>query len=467
MWTESRAMLFESRHITVTADHGTATLAFGFGGEPANALDLESLRELDDAIRAVSLTPSLAALVLRSSIPDAFCSGLRPSALASLTHPADRAAFAWYGQQVLERLACLDAVSIALIDGPCLGAGLELALACDHRLSIARPATHFRLPRSIRLFRRHVPPPSSDRSKGIATPRVRPNALWSRMCSARSSGYGLLRTALKDRTSDLSGPDRSTADQAASKPVPGSSGGRTSRVCRASSRWSKDPLSRHQTINPIQPFPDTVGLLGNDSIVDRLAAEVALRGGSIAVCGDRSGVFAGIATATARGFVTPLEAEQAWQRVRASDTLEGFDRAGLVFVVNGQRPFRVAAALSPRTIVCVVRADGSGSLDAAREFAMPFPFPRRLLRIGFSETKRLAIFPTQLLMWTRFPQLAAWMKPFGFSSVVFPLNRACCRGRRDHYDSGMSKSTKRRQRASARAKSTSACSRFIQRRSPR
>src|SRR4051794_35748839 len=127
-------MLFESRHITVTADHGTATLAFGFGGEPANALDLNSLRELDDAIRAVAYSPSVTTLVLRSSIPNTFSSGLRPSALASLTHPADRSAFAWYGQQVLERLACLDAVSIAFIDGPCLGVGLELALSCDYRL---------------------------------------------------------------------------------------------------------------------------------------------------------------------------------------------------------------------------------------------------------------------------------------------------------------------------------------------
>ena len=51
---------------------------------------------------------------------------------------------------------------------------------------------------------------------------------------------------------------------------------------------------------------------------------------------------------------------------------------------------------------------------------MPFPFPRRLLRIGFSETKRLAIFPNAATDVDTISTLAAWMKPFGFSSVVFP-----------------------------------------------
>ena len=136
-----------------------------------------------------------------------------------------------------------------------------------------------------------------------------------------------------------------------------------------------------------------VGLLGNDSIVDRLAAEVALRGGSVVVCGDRSGVFAGIATATARGFVTPLEAEQAWQRIRASDTLDGFDRAGLVFVAEGQRPFRLRRRWPASDRLRRPCGPALQSLTPPREFAMPFPFPRRLLRIGFSEANRLAIFP--------------------------------------------------------------------------
>src|SRR6478609_2830125 len=105
-------MLFESRHITVTVDHGTATLAFGFRGEPVNALDLCRLRELDAALQAIEVRGgAVNVLVVRSAHPTGFCAGLHPLALGSLTHPADRASFAWYGQQVLDRLGRIDTIS--------------------------------------------------------------------------------------------------------------------------------------------------------------------------------------------------------------------------------------------------------------------------------------------------------------------------------------------------------------------
>ena len=101
-------MLFESAHVRVSAEHGTATLALAFPGEPANALDSARLRELDSALAAVSASHAVRILVVRSALPHGFCGGLRPEALAALSHPSDRAAFAWLGQQVFDRLANLD-----------------------------------------------------------------------------------------------------------------------------------------------------------------------------------------------------------------------------------------------------------------------------------------------------------------------------------------------------------------------
>ena len=46
-------MLFESAHVRVTAEHGTATLWLAFPGDPVNALDLARLRDLDAALAAV------------------------------------------------------------------------------------------------------------------------------------------------------------------------------------------------------------------------------------------------------------------------------------------------------------------------------------------------------------------------------------------------------------------------------
>ncbi len=144
-------MLFESAHLRVTAEFGTATLWLGFPGDPVNALDAARLRELDSAIAALERNPFVNIVVIRSAKPAGFCAGIHPGAFASLTTPADRASFSWFGQEVVARLVALPATTIAFIDGPCLGAGLELALACDHRLCLAGFTTHIGFPN-------HVPP---------------------------------------------------------------------------------------------------------------------------------------------------------------------------------------------------------------------------------------------------------------------------------------------------------------------
>ena len=196
------------------------------------------------------------------------------------------------------------------------------------------------------------------------------------------------------------------------------------RAFASASQWVADIPKMPETTNPVAPFPEVIGLLGNDPNMGRLAAEVALRGGSVMVCGNRSVVFAGIAIAQDRGFVTPLEAEQAWRRVRASDSLGGFDRAGLVFVSEGQNAFRLAAAVRPRTVVCVVRPTGSGPPARPSRPAMPFPFPRRFLRELY-EKNRVAMFPDPVTDSDVLVTLAAWLRPLGLTSVVFRWRHNC------------------------------------------
>jgi enoyl-CoA hydratase/carnithine racemase len=141
-------MLFASAHVRVTAEYGVATLWLGFPGAPVNALDAPRLHELDRALAAIEGNPFLNVLVVRSAKPAGFCAGLRPP----VAEVADRATFAARGQRVLSRLAALPFVTAAYIDGPCLGAGLELALACDYRLCIATPCTHLGFPQRFTCF---------------------------------------------------------------------------------------------------------------------------------------------------------------------------------------------------------------------------------------------------------------------------------------------------------------------------
>jgi enoyl-CoA hydratase/carnithine racemase len=408
-------MLFESPLIQVTADHGIATLWLAFPGEPVNALDLARLRQLDAALHAVERHAATRILVVRSALPAGFCAGLRPAALASLTHPSDRAAFASFGQRVLHRLAQLPAVTLAVVDGPCLGVGLELALACDYRLGVARITTRLGFPDRGTLFG------GSGHLRQLAGRRGLQLAHSGHLLSAREARrLGLVDRACCDRratielTSFVNALDRRPVKRRPVEPIGWAA---ERRAFAAQPPRLPEPPRLPQPLNPIPPFPAVVGMLGDDPHVVPLLVEVALRGGEVVLCGNRAAVFAGIATAQARGFVTPLEAEQARLRVRSTDTLSGFDRAGLIFVAQGHNPFRLAAVVQPRAIVCLI-APTDTRPPACPE--VPFLYPRRLLRIGFADGSRLALFPSPATDADTLATVGTWLRPFGYTATVFP-----------------------------------------------
>ena len=107
---------------------------------PLNILDLDALRSLEGGLAGLAGYTELQLLVVRGTGGRAFSAGV-----AVQDHVGDRigpALAAFHG--AIRHLRALPAVTIAVVEGHCLGGGLELALACD--LVVASDDSTFGLP---------------------------------------------------------------------------------------------------------------------------------------------------------------------------------------------------------------------------------------------------------------------------------------------------------------------------------
>ncbi|HET9898637.1 MAG TPA: enoyl-CoA hydratase/isomerase family protein [Streptosporangiaceae bacterium] len=130
-----------------------------------NALTSGLLRELRVHLTLIGDDPDVRAVILTGS-GDAFCAG------ADLKEIPPEAP-AWLGQtrlrliaDVLRRLRELEQPTIAAVNGPAVGAGWGLALACD--LCFAVSGASFGLPEVARGFR--LPEPLTRRLVEVAGP---------------------------------------------------------------------------------------------------------------------------------------------------------------------------------------------------------------------------------------------------------------------------------------------------------
>ncbi|KAJ7498716.1 ClpP/crotonase-like domain-containing protein [Mycena latifolia] len=102
--------------------------------EAKNAISLTLLKELRESLETVHADASVRALILRSSTPGAFCAGADLVERRTMS-TAQIADFLTSLRGALGLLEALPMPTISAIDGPALGGGLELSLACDLRVA--------------------------------------------------------------------------------------------------------------------------------------------------------------------------------------------------------------------------------------------------------------------------------------------------------------------------------------------
>jgi len=138
-------MLYESQTFRLEADDQVLTLWLDFRGRSSHSFTFPALNELSLILDRVGAMPTADLLLIRSSRAGTFLEEFDAGELARLTSPLEFAALARRGQDVARKLEQLVTPAVALVDGRCAGAGLELALACAHRVAVDSSQTRFEL----------------------------------------------------------------------------------------------------------------------------------------------------------------------------------------------------------------------------------------------------------------------------------------------------------------------------------
>lgn len=128
-------------------DNNIAWLAIDVPNEKMNTLQAAFADEMEQVFAEIEQHKgALQGLIIHSGKPDNFVAGADVRMLDACKSAQEAQALAEKGQQMFQKLADLAFPVVAAIHGPCLGGGLELALACDYRVCSDDDKTRIGLP---------------------------------------------------------------------------------------------------------------------------------------------------------------------------------------------------------------------------------------------------------------------------------------------------------------------------------
>ena len=125
-------------------DTGLVWLTFDKQGESANTFSRQALEELASALSAIR-QESPKGLVIRSA-KDSFIAGADVNEFVRFKSAEEAMSFTRLGWDVFLELRQLPFPTTAMVNGYCMGGGLELALACRYRVALDDPKTRFAFP---------------------------------------------------------------------------------------------------------------------------------------------------------------------------------------------------------------------------------------------------------------------------------------------------------------------------------
>lgn len=125
---------------------GIAILTFDLPGEKVNKLTTQAMEELSAVLDELAVKKEIKALVFRSGKDTNFIVGADIAEIRNITDSEAGERLARKGQAVFSKLESLPFPTVAAIHGPCMGGGMELALACAYRIISNDQKTALALP---------------------------------------------------------------------------------------------------------------------------------------------------------------------------------------------------------------------------------------------------------------------------------------------------------------------------------
>ncbi len=125
-------MAQDSRRIVTEVDEAIAVIRFNRPYE-RNPLSLQTLHDLTTVLSELTIRSDVGAIIFTGT-DDVFASGANIREVAQLTS-TDAFEFSKLGQSIFQRISDARQLTIAAVNGYCMGGALDLALACDIRVA--------------------------------------------------------------------------------------------------------------------------------------------------------------------------------------------------------------------------------------------------------------------------------------------------------------------------------------------
>lgn len=127
-------------------DDGVALIVIDVPGEPVNTLKETFADDFSRAFDEIDEDRDVRAVVIASGKPSSFVAGADIKLLRGLTEREQGVTLSKTGHKAMDRVERCKVPVVAAIAGPCLGGGLELALACHGRVAASDTDVKLGLP---------------------------------------------------------------------------------------------------------------------------------------------------------------------------------------------------------------------------------------------------------------------------------------------------------------------------------